>query len=59
MAGRKVFFSEEKKQKTFALWGVRWTPSANLNLQELFGSFFQDKTLASVFCGSVPAMPLR
>jgi hypothetical protein len=40
---RKVFFSEEKKQKTFGLWGVP-RRATNAKDQKFFGSFFQKRT---------------
>jgi hypothetical protein len=46
-AGRKVFFSEEKKQKTFGRLS-RFYPAAYANSQKFFGSFFQKRTLSSL-----------
>jgi hypothetical protein len=40
---RRIFFSEEKKQKTFGLWrDVRRATYAPV--QKFFGSFFQKRT---------------
>jgi hypothetical protein len=39
----KVFFSEEKKQKTFGRLS-RPAPAAYPNVQKFFGSFFQKRT---------------
>jgi hypothetical protein len=44
-AGSKVFFSEEKKQKTFGLLS-RTFPAAYAKSQKFFGSFFQKRTLS-------------
>jgi cytochrome c-type biogenesis protein CcmH/NrfF len=41
--GSKVFFSEEKKQKTFVLWPWPVT-SIVFKKQKFFGSFFQKRT---------------
>jgi hypothetical protein len=38
--GRKVFFFEKKKQKTFVPWRVRW-PGHVRHASEVFGSFFK------------------
>jgi hypothetical protein len=47
-AGRKVFFFEKKKQKTFANCGSPpWSAAitfAGQNRQKFFGSFFQKRT---------------
>jgi hypothetical protein len=40
---KKVFFSEEKKQKTFVRWCVR-SPERHAKIQKFFGSFFQERT---------------
>jgi hypothetical protein len=40
---RKVFFSEEKKQKTFTSLS-RFYPAARTRTQKFFGSFFQKRT---------------
>jgi hypothetical protein len=40
---RKVFFSEEKKQKTFGRLS-RTSPAAYAKSQNFFGSFFQKRT---------------
>ena len=40
---RKVFFSVEKKQKTFECWRAR-CGNARAQLQKFFGSFFQKRT---------------
>jgi hypothetical protein len=44
--GRKHFFFEKKKQKTFIYWRKRPNSksAAYLNKQKLFGSFFQRGT---------------
>jgi hypothetical protein len=39
----KVFFSEEKKQKTFLFW-VRASPAMYARSEKFFGSFFQERT---------------
>jgi hypothetical protein len=36
-----VFFSEEKNQKTFANFGAALLQPSRLNIQKLFGAFFQ------------------
>jgi hypothetical protein len=41
--GRKHFFSEEKKQKTFMSLS-RFFPAAYAKTQKFFGSFFQKRT---------------
>jgi hypothetical protein len=41
--GRKDFFSEEKKQKTFGLLS-RTSPAAYAKSETFFGSFFQKRT---------------
>jgi hypothetical protein len=41
--GRKAFFFEKKKQKTFARLS-RTFPAANAKWQKFFGSFFQKRT---------------
>jgi hypothetical protein len=40
--GRKHFFSEEKKQKTFSFW--RSSLPKQRRKQKFFGSFFQKRT---------------
>jgi hypothetical protein len=70
--GRKFFFSEEKKQKTFAFQGrVRSPLGTYLTSQKFFGSFLQKRTAsfglsltrqrpAALHCGSsVEGTPLR
>jgi hypothetical protein len=39
----KLFFSEEKNQKTFGLLGYR-SPGHGYKSQKFFGSFFQKRT---------------
>jgi hypothetical protein len=41
--GRKVFFSEEKKQKTL-FFGVYASQATYAEVQKFFGSFFQKRT---------------
>ncbi len=41
--GENVFFSEEKKQKTFVRWGYG-RRATYAKVQEFFGSFFQKRT---------------
>jgi hypothetical protein len=41
--GRKVFFFEKKKQKTFIISGAQFG-KARLKTQKFFGSFFQKRT---------------
>jgi hypothetical protein len=41
--GRKAFFFEKKKQKTFDSWGARAHKRA-ARMQKFFGSFFQKRT---------------
>ncbi len=38
---KEVFFSEEKNQKTFANFGAALLQPSRLNIQKLFGAFFQ------------------
>jgi hypothetical protein len=45
--GRKVFLSEEKKQKTFGRLS-RTSPAAYATSQKFFGSFFQKRTPSSL-----------
>jgi hypothetical protein len=42
--GRKVFFSEEKKQKTFISLATWATHGDAAGKQKFFGSFFQKRT---------------
>jgi hypothetical protein len=51
MKGRKAFFSEEKKQKTFTSLGARPVPTYAPKKQKFFGSFFQKRTSLPVFFG--------
>jgi hypothetical protein len=44
----KVFFSEEKKQKTFAIWRVR-QPNRTHHIAKVFWFFFSKKTLSFLF----------
>jgi hypothetical protein len=50
--GRKYFFFEKKKQKTFARCTLRWGKSGKFaaarSSQKFFGSFFQKRTAS--FC---------
>jgi hypothetical protein len=50
MEGSKVFFSEEKKQKTFAHWAPATSATQE---QKSFGSFLQKRTSFSF-----PLLPL-
>jgi hypothetical protein len=51
-AGRKVFFFEKKKQKTFALWRVpqRETPAKTSREKSLFAAFSSEKEDSSLPC---------
>jgi hypothetical protein len=42
--GRKVFFSEEKKQKTFVHWRVR-SPASLRQSPKVFWFFFSEKNI--------------
>jgi predicted dienelactone hydrolase len=57
----KVFFSEEKKQKTFG-WLSRFSPAARAKSQKFFGSFFQKRTFflpfILVFAGPAAAQTI-
>jgi hypothetical protein len=52
---KEVFFSEEKKQKTFARL-ARFYPAAYANAQKFFASFFQ-KRRPSFLRSPLPAQP--
>ncbi len=55
--GRKPFFFEKKKQKTFTTWH-RTLPKGTAKSQKFFGSFFQKRTsflpLALLLCAAAP-----
>jgi hypothetical protein len=51
MKGRKVFFSVEKKQKTFVPLGARPSPTFAPRKQKFFGSFFQKRTFLLFLLG--------
>jgi hypothetical protein len=42
--GRKVFFFEKKKQKTFTSLGSVYPGKAEARVEKFFGSFFQKRT---------------
>jgi hypothetical protein len=48
VGARKAFFSEEKKQKTFASLS-RPSPAAYTRRQKFFGCFFQKRTACLAF----------
>jgi hypothetical protein len=57
--GRKRFFFEKKKQKTFVCWGLwRWR-CHNPQDQKFFGSFFQKRTSFLPLARFWIAAPLR
>jgi hypothetical protein len=55
--GRKDFFFEKKKQKTFTA-SVRASRNARARVQKFFGSFFQKRT-ASLLKAPVLSCPTR
>jgi hypothetical protein len=55
--GRKDFFFEKKKQKTFAQLASAFPQRLSLYLSKFFGSFFQKRTTcfaACLTCGRLP-----
>jgi hypothetical protein len=56
MEGRKNFFLEKKKQKTFIHWRT-WPWTTYAIDQKFFGSFFQKRTTFLLNCFPLPPAP--